>query len=341
MRRKFQERPILRVENRRRKTFLLAIVVLALGSSIYWLTALKLLGGRRLTLVVQNIANYDPINPLPLVVFSIEPKAQRAVYLTIPANTLLDVPYGYKIYPASVVFRLGELDKNRGGGKLLAKAIENTISVAVDRYFIGEGNMLANLPRNILDVGRVKRSYFSIGGAMFNLANVLTSNKNAKTNLSLIENILLWKSIRDLRVDQIEYLNLEEGKVVNDQILPDGNLVKTIDKDALDRILSDNFQDSIIRGENISLEVVNATKQEKVASQFSRILEHMGAHVIAKTTAKRINSTSCEISSTSSKHLSSAIVDKLTNLYDCDTSEQNKEHSSTDISIILGEGFIQ
>ena len=71
-------------------------------------------GNRRFSVVIDGD---------PLVIFSIEPSTKQAFFVSVPTDTILNVPYGYSTYPAGAVYQLGRLDSQRGGLKLLAKSI--------------------------------------------------------------------------------------------------------------------------------------------------------------------------------------------------------------------------
>ena len=114
------------------------IFLIILAGSIFFGEKTIWDGQRRFTVVFQEYS----VSPNPesyVYVFSIEPRLNRAIFLPIPGNVLLEAPYGYKTYPASSIFLLGELDNKRGGGKLLAKSIEGTLGIFVDGYYIGDG----------------------------------------------------------------------------------------------------------------------------------------------------------------------------------------------------------
>lgn len=288
-------------------------------------------GKRRFTVV---------INSSPLILFSIEPQSRRAIVVSFPVNTLLDVPYGYNTYPASSVYRLGELDSKRGGGKLLSKSIENTFGIAVDGY-IAMRNSQVQYSITPLEVGTLKKQYFSFTSLIRSMFRIPGELHGVATDLPVMDFVKLWNAIRIIRNDRINIMQLEGSKALLPDKLADGTAVLQIDTDILDFLLADNFQDQDVRAQNITLEVVNATDREKVALQFSRILEHLGAHVIAKSTSDHAETVGClmTVSKEDVKH--SIIVERLMTLYRCQVKNAVVESNLADIKIILGKEFTQ
>lgn len=294
-------------------------------------------GARRLTIVVDN----DPI-----ILFSIEPLSRQAILIIIPENTILDVPYGYGAYPAGVIYKLGNLDNLRGGGILLSKSIENTFSVFVENFWASKsGNKFSILtgqagPTQKDRLLNFKNKYFSIAGLVPSLLNYQVNFSNIITNLSFLDTIRLWNAVRNLRNDRISLINLLESRVLKDEKLPDGTLVKRINKDELGFLISSNFQDRLVRLQNVSVEIVNATGKEKVAYEFSHILQNLGANVVANSTAGKDEKFNCKVFAFKKDILSSIIVERLTKFYKCESFE-GKESSMTNIKVVLGEDFIK
>lgn len=311
--------------------FILAVIFFIIAFSIKaLLTKRSWDGSRRITMVV---------NSQPMIIFSLEPATKRAVLFSFPINTLLKVPYGYGLYPASSIFRLGTLDDKHGGGKLLTKSIENTFAVAVNGYFAAKSDpFLLSIP-DFSQLQDFKWSYFSLLGAFFSSSKMLAAYQGVETNFSLIDMLYLWKAIRNIRTDRIKVLPLEQSKVLKDEVLPDGSKVKIIKKDLLDFVISDNFQDQLVRSEDISIEVVNASGKEKVASEFSQILTHMGARVVSKSTAEENKAYSCKVFVSQKSLLGSHIISRVKRMYGCKLTSEAENITQADVKIVLGEEF--
>lgn len=286
-------------------------------------------GNRRFTVVMDAD---------PPIVFSVEPVTKQATVLTIPPQTILEVPFGYSSYPAGKVFDLGNLDKKRGGGKLLSAAVANTFGVVVEGFVgtRGETKFFFDSKR----IAEFKKTYFSLTGLLPSLFKVSGESKNIVTDLSIIDILRLWNAVRMLRSDQITVIDLRQTGALVDEKLPDQTAVFKINEDLLDEYLSSKFQDQYVRLQNVSIEIINASEREKIASQFGRILQHLGANVITKSTAAQKENIACRIEVSEKRFISTIIVDRLTKFYRCQVFE-GKGGGVADIKIILGEEFLK
>ena len=117
--------------------------------------------------------------------------------------------------------------------------------------------------------------------------------------------------------------------------------VKELIPDFLDLIVKDDFYDSIIRADNTAIEVVNATDQEKLASQFSKILEHLGGNVVLKTSATNFEEQACPIYITNKSLSNSALISRLQRDYGCKLVADVIDIDQADVKIVLGKKFIE
>lgn len=297
-------------------------------------------GDSRFTIVIQNLFDENELDFTALALFSIEPSQKRALLITIPDNTLLEVPYGYKTYPASSVYRLGELDPARGGGVLLSKTIEQSLGIAIDKYFAYENSqMTIPVTREQLQIEKHKlTSYAKIAGYLFNR---IVGRAKAQSDIPLIDLLKIWKSVRQLRIDQINLINLEDSFSTAEVSLADGSRARKIDPELFDFLLHENLIDTQIRMENYSIEVVNSTSEQKVAGQMSRVLSHLGAHVLVKSTGDSHQKESCLVTSYLPSAAKVKLFDFLTNHYRCKIIKSENSQVQTDIKIILGEEFLK
>ncbi len=296
-------------------------------------------GTNRVSFVLESWSGKDP-SDVRLAVFSYDPKLTRALFLIIPENTMLDVPFGYETYQASSVYKLGELDKKRGGGRLLDKSIENTFGIVLDGFYVFNDNTFSKLPQSNTEVIELKKKYFSWGGLFSGLIN-LFNHQSTDTNFSFLDKLHLWNTIRQLRLDQIAVYDLDDMHLLTDTPLPDKSIVKIADKDLYDAFFDGYFYDSSVRSEKITLEVVNATDQERVASQFARLMEGIGANVIIKSTSDKVEDYNCRLYLNAEKLKHSPIVAKLMTVYKCQIASENDNSSlHADIKVILGKGYL-
>jgi len=198
-------------------------------------------GTNRVSLVLESWTAKDP-NDIRLAVFSYDPKLNQALYLIIPENTMLDVPFGYETFQASSVYKLGELDRKRGGGRLLDKSIENTFGIVLDGFYVFDVSAYSKLPQTNTEVIELKKKYFSLRGLFTSLIN-LFNNQSIDTNLSFMDKLHLWNTLRRLRLDQIAVYDPDKMGLLADTKLPDNTTVKIVDKDLYDAFFDEYFYD--------------------------------------------------------------------------------------------------
>lgn len=319
----------------RKRTFLrlllLGCLVAGLGAGIAIVSIHSWDGKSRFTLVTYSN---------PLILFSIEPETKRSVVVTLPSNTQLSLPFGYGTYPASSVYPLGNLDKKRGGGKLLTGAIEETLGVPVYGYISFPAHAFPSLGRSA-DIVSLKKNYFSYSGIFFRLFPLLSVLKNTSTNISLFDLYRLWSAVGSLKSDSILFIDMENEGLLQKQELPDGTILYTIDVDTFQNRYPDIFQDHRVRIEEHTVEVVNATGKQSVAQGFGRVLKTLGAHVVVKSTAVRENQASCVIHAASPDLFGSALPRRLLSFYPCVKGEGRLPTNVVDYQVVLGVGFIE
>lgn len=278
------------------------------------------------------------VNANPIFVVSLEPRSKKGVILPVPSNAFLSVPFGYEEYPAFSVYKLGELDKRKGGGRLLSASIENTFGISVNGY-VSFSSQPVNYAINQDNIQKLKKDYFSSVSIFQYLKQVIFFKTIGKTDIPLIDYMKLWLAIRNLRNDKISLISFYETNAFEEKTLPDGTLVQMPDYDLVDLVVSDNFQDRIIRSENISIIVENASGKEKLAAQFSKIIKNLGGNIIQKSTFPSIQRYNCLVIVSSEKLKKSIIVERLVRDYHCNISNKLSDNVSSDIQIILGENF--
>lgn len=317
---------------------LLLLLPFAIGSVASWRSDWDGVG--RLTLVWEKLSP-ESGSGNSIGVFSIDPSAGTAVYVRVPESVLLDVPYGYKTYLASSVFRLGELDPKRNGGVLLAKSIEATMGVAVDGYVVSQDAQFPPPAETVEDLVKVKQTYFTLPGLVLHLLPYMFDSQ-VHTDISLATWYRIWNALRELRTDQVRFFDLEQSQALQDQEFPDGTVGEAVQIDGFDLFIGTHLQDMRIRSQEVSIEVVNATGQERLASKFGTILERLGGRVIAKTTAKELQKDSCLYYIVDPQVRSTYIISYLQQRRECregTNTEIIPTHS--DILVVLGEEFIQ
>lgn len=299
-------------------------------------------GQRRFTFIWQR-GNADAGHTQPLGIFSLEPHSGRAIYLRLPANTLVDVPFGYKTYPLASVYQLGELDETHGGGELLTKSIEGTAGIILDGYVIIENEHYPSPITTLDELLEIKQSYATWRGLIRQIWQSGGGIHGIRTDIPLQTWYQVWEALRLLRADQIHFIDLEKTAALVDTRFPDGSLAQAFDRDAFDTILGDRLQDGQIRAEALTVEVVNASGADGVAGQVGVMLERLGGHVIVKSTAKEIVTPGCQFFIAADvKPNDSVLLRYLTEVWGCEAgADLKRTPRQSDVLIVIGEEFTQ
>lgn len=312
----------------------LGVILLKIGNKSYWD------GKSRFTIIIQNLDLQNTNINSNLSVLSFEPAQNRAIILTIPNNSLLNVPFGYETYPAASVFKLGELDVKRGGGVLLSRTIEETLGIAVDKYLVYESRQI-EIPHSRSDVQNIKNRISNLSGIIKYTFGRILGRGNISTNISYLDALKIWNSVRKLRIDQIKLVNLENSFITREIELADGSLAHKIELELFDYLVRENLTDTAIRSENIAVEIVNATNTERVAGQMARVLSHLGSHVLVKSTSDKVQNEACLVTSYIPDKIKVTLLGFLTKHYKCKINYSQNNEAKTDIKIVLGEGILQ
>ncbi|OGG02995.1 hypothetical protein A2W14_04445 [Candidatus Gottesmanbacteria bacterium RBG_16_37_8] len=296
-------------------------------------------GKTRFTVVIENIDSNNSSSDYQMAIMSVEPNQNRGNYLTLRPNLLMDIPYGYKTYPVFSIYKLGELDKARTGAKLMKKAVETTLGIKTDRYLLFKLKDPVLIPKTIDEFKQFKRDNFSIIKGLPFIKTLISGD--IATDMSLLEKLRFFLSFRNLRIDQISYLDPADSRVGISGTLPDKTQVYSLDLELFDSMTINDFQDIRVREEDFTLEVQNASGMDKIASQFSRILNHLGAHVIIVTTAAELNKNYCRIIYASQGSRDSVIAKILERDFFCREDNTLEIQAQTDIKVIIGEGFLK
>lgn len=176
-----------------------------------------------------------------------------------------------------------------------------------------------------------------------NLLNTFQALPAVKSDLTLWELMLFWFNLSSVRFDKIEYLNLVDLNVLDEQRLPDGTPIFTTENVRLDSILQD-LVDQTLREEHQTIAVFNTTDYPQLAQKAARMITNLGGNVIIITNASNKQDQSWVVGK------SSKTLERLGQIFGticheaikCDKLQSLSEDlasSRAEINIILGEDF--
>src|SRR3989338_1221043 len=295
-------------------------------------------GKSRFTTVVQNKSEGQQ-SKQDLAVISFDLSRKKGKFLLLKNNFYMDIPYGYKTYPVFSIYKLGELDSERSGGILLKKSVETTLGIKTDRYLMLDKANSEKLPGSREELLSFKQRNFSLFNGFSTLMKFLMGRY--ETDMSTIEKIRFFQAMRTLRIDQLEFIDLSHTQAALAEQLPDKSKIYTVDTGIFDFLFGTDFLNIGVRNEGVTLEVENATGVDKIATQFSRNLENLGANVILKTTAEAIESKACNLVFKTSESKNSLTGSILRKDYLCGEAKTYDSQAQADIKVIIGEGFLK
>ena len=81
-----------------------------------------------------------------------------------------------------------------------------------------------------------------------------------------------------LPVDALRVIDVSSA--ITTQVIPDGSMVPKVDESRIDSLLDNEFFDTDIRQESVSIAVYNTTQVPQVAQEVARQLARMGAKLV-------------------------------------------------------------
>lgn len=201
-------------------------------------------------------------------VLSFDPEERTIKVVNIADETYLQVPGGFGSWQLRSIFDLGESSERQTGAKLLSLALSNFLAAPIDGFIEPLGEL------------REKSGYDLAQYLRSNPLNSLSLLGNSKISLNLEEFTRLVLGIYSVRFDKISAIDLKEAKLLEQKILPDGNLGFIGDPVKIDGFAGSIFMDQKIRKEGKTVAIFNATGKPGAAQKAGLLISHLGGNVI-------------------------------------------------------------
>lgn len=198
---------------------------------------------------------------------SYNPNEKELTILTLPDSVYLDVPYGLGKWQLRSIYALGETEGNRGG-RLLKKSLSLFFGLPVDGFLELQGDLAQKDTFGIMEAFRQ------------NPLKLIQSLKDAKSDLTLWEILNFQLHLLSVRFDKVKIIDLVRLNLLQVEKLADSEQVFVSDPVKLDSVLQE-FTDTHILREHLSISIFNATKEPQLAQKAKRIITNMGGNVIA------------------------------------------------------------
>lgn len=197
---------------------------------------------------------------------SYNPNEKKLTILTLPDSTYLDVPYGLGKWQLRSISALGETEGKRGGS-FLKESLSLFFGLPVDGFLELQGDLSHKDTFELMEAFRQNP---------FRLIQFL---KNAKSDLTLWEILNFQLHLLSVRFDKVKWIDLVQLNLLQAEKLADSEQVFVSDPVRLDSVLQE-FTDTHILREHLSVSIFNATKEPQLAQKAKRIITNMGGNVI-------------------------------------------------------------
>ena len=259
------------------------------------------------------------INAQDVTLVSFEPVEKTLTFVEIPSNTLMEVTRGYGEYQLGAIEKLGELEKRKD---LTRETLQENLALPVT-------GIIQNLTSQENKVN-----------SRDNLNDILIkglTGKN-KTNLSGWDMVRLWWQIKSVKEADVLIFNLEKRDLLTVKILADRTKVYTLDTPIFDLKMQNLMGIQVVKDENLTLEIFNATKTIGLAEKASRIFTNIGVRVVFLNNAeKEADKTIIKGNKNLKKTKTVGIIKRLFNCEWQDTSESER----ADLTLIIGNDYNQ
>lgn len=205
---------------------------------------------------------------------SYSPKQEKVIIVKIPDEIFLEVPFGFGKWQVRAVYDLGQSQKNLNGDKLLTESLRNFFAIPIDGFL--DLSTLKNQQTSFEIIDTMRKNPFSGIGFLSAL----------KTDLAPLEFMKFELSLRNVRYDKVEQLDLNKLNILDQDRLPDGSVVLIGDPNKIDSVLSD-LADPTIIAEHKTIAVFNATDEPQLAQKWARLISNMGGNVIMTANANK------------------------------------------------------
>jgi hypothetical protein len=274
--------PPKRKRNYKKYIFLLPIIVIAILILWFFVGSSKWDGAGRLGLAI-----YEKSGDVTVANFDAE--AGTITTILIPGTTQVEAAKNLGTWRLASIPKLG--DNEKAGGDFVTSTITKSFKFPVEAW---ADETALGLTQNNL-IGAIKSAF-----------------NTRRTNLSLKDRIRLALFSVGVKDSQHVEINLPDTKYIRKSQLPDGSQGYEITGDMPLSLMS-VFSDSDISQAKLNILITNATGENKVAADVSKIIEVMGGKVTSIQKISVNENLDCEILSRDFPEVS----EKISKVFHC------------------------
>lgn len=262
----------------------------------------------------------------PMTIVSLDKENRVVTIISIDPDLVTEGTHGYGSYSLSAFWRLGQIDKK--DGSVLSESLEETFGIPIRGYL---GPVTGDLPTYTNQFTFVKEqfSFWKIGAFL---------SGKVRTNLQFRQFVsLVWRLHvqRPERVDTLDFRDNREALGV-EVTLPDGSKRVELDKERIDAILKQTFEDETVRREAVTVAVYNTTGMPSLGNRVARLLGHLGVSIVTVGNDEKEVDV-CVIEGTND-HLESASAHLIRDVLGCSLSPVN-ESGRADLVVRIGSVY--
>ena len=220
------------------------VLLIGIGFKIYRSIAKSVWDGQS----QLNLAINPSIADQPVLIAAFNPEEKSLNVLLIPPRTFIETIHGYGPYRVESIYRLGELNKK--GGELFQGSLQEYLGIPVDAFA-----SISNFEFPISNETKNSLSELLVGLL-----------KSGKTNLTKWDVIRLWWSLRNIRQDKVNLVDLGQTSASQEVDLLDGTKANKIDTERLESIMSQFFVDK-----KLDMKLAAGIGQLKLMSGYNEI----------------------------------------------------------------------
>lgn len=275
-------------------------------------------GNDRITLVWQGTS--------PAII-SYEPYDKELIVLVFPGNLTELASGNYGKYKLGAIYKLDKLENKNGS--LFRETFANLLEVPIDAYLAHKNfdSKTDNLTEE--EFISVKKNLLSLNG-LYQIFWI----SDFETNLSFFDKINLWLKLQNLRNDKIKLYRLKNQEILIKRSSLEKLSTISLDHNGLASFIKGFFEFSLIKKENFTVEIRNASQITGLGNKLGNLINNIGSQVVAVENDSEIDNTICL---TNQKAKNSYTLSKIKILTKCQL--QEKENKAADIVLILGKNY--
>lgn len=262
----------------------------------------------------------------PMTMVSWDRSDGRFTILTVPSDIVTEGVSGFGHYTLEALWRLGVIDQKQGG-RLVQESLADMVGVPTTWYLGPASEDLPDISDDPLQEVRSMFSWKELPRLVF---------RAYRSNMPVSNYLAFSYALMTTRPDKFEVFTFKPQDIAAPVELPDGTSEYRVDRDRLDHLIGDTFEDAEVRQEGIPVVVLNTTTVPFLGNRAARMLTRLGVNVVMVGNDEPGVDT-CEISGTK-QALSSYSSILVSTVLQC-TLVERKEEYPVDLVVRIGKKY--